>query len=862
MGTGWFAGIGSLRRGVPVFVSAALVVAALAGGGPAAAAAQPGDARAPQGSAAGIISTVAGGVGGPARATRVAIGPYGPCGVSSGGGSVYIGDHYSVRQVDPKTDWLTTPAGVGSPGGTLGTGGPAADSTLNDACATAVDHSGNLIIANVGFIEVVAARDGRFYGQPMTAGDIYIVAGGGRHVTGSGVPATSVALISPGGVAVDAHGNLVLAESSTQNCGHCRLFTSVIEVVAVSSGRFYGQAMIAGDIYVIGGDRNLSTVSGDGGPARKAGLGFQLGDVRVDQAGNVVFDQWDVGTIRVVAAHTGTYYGQAMTAHHIYTIAGNGTNGYAGDGGPATSAELSGPFGLALDQAGNLLIADTGNSRLRAVAARTGHFWGRHMTAGDIYTIAGDGMAGFSGDGGPATSAELSGPDNVVLDGAGNLVISDGSNFRVRVVAARTGTFYRQAMTAGHIYTIAGTGGAGFSGMGGRATAAEFGSSGLTVDSAGNMVISSVNRVLLSAARSGTFFGKAMGAGNIYSVAGNGTAGYSGDGGPATSAELDNPVYVPNLEQNALGGVAVDSAGNLVIADSGNNRVRVVAAHTGTYYGTAMTAGHIYAIAGDGTAGYSGNGGPATSAALNSPADVKVDSAGNLVIADSGNNRVRVVAAHTGTYYGTAMTAGDIYTVAGDGTAGFSGDGGLATSAEVVPAAVALDAAGNVVIAEQDRIRVVAVRTGTFYGQAMTAGDIYTVAGDGGFGNSGDGGPATSASVTPYDVTVDPGGNLMIPAGAAVRVVAVSSGTFDGVAMTAGDIYTVAGDGAAGFSGDGGPATSAEVTAPAGVLVTSARNLLFAAGDRVRMVTGGPTASAAPPQARRHTPAPPGRRTQ
>ena len=150
-------------------------------------------------------------------------------------------------------------------------------------------------------------------------------------------------------------------------------------------------------------------------------------------------------------------------------------------------------------------------------------------------------------------------------------------------------------------------------------------------------------------------------------IAGNGTFGYSGDGGPATSAGIYDPE-----------GVAVDGSGNVVIADSGNNRVRVVAASTGTFYGTAMTKGDIYTIAGNGTGAYSGDGGPATSAELNFPQAVAVDGSGNVVIADTYNNRVRLVAASTGTFYGQAMTAGDIYTIAGNGTGGYSGDGGPA----------------------------------------------------------------------------------------------------------------------------------------------------------------------------------------
>ena len=294
-----------------------------------------------------------------------------------------------------------------------------------------------------------------------------------------------------------------------------------------------------------------------------------------------------------------------MTAGDIYTIAGNGTNGFYGVGRPG-SAELNGPESVAVDPAGNLLIADTQNNRVRVVAASTGTFYGRAMTAGNIYTVAGHRGAGFSGDGGPGPSAALHSPSSVAVDPAGNLLIADLGNHRVRAVAGSTGTFYGVSMTAGNIYTIAGTG----------------------------------------------------------------TAGFSGDGGPATGAGLNDPE-----------GVAVDPAGNLLIADSHNRRVRVVAASTGSFYGTSMTAGDIYTIAGNGTWGFSGDGGPATSAEFRLPAGVAVGAAGNLLIADTGNQRIRVVAASTGTFYGTSMTAGNIYTIAGDGEERFYGDGGPGTSA-------------------------------------------------------------------------------------------------------------------------------------------------------------------------------------
>jgi hypothetical protein len=200
------------------------------------------------------------------------------------------------------------------------------------------------------------------------------------------------------------------------------------------------------------------------------------------------------------------------------------------------------------------------------------------------------------------------------------------------------------------------------------------------------------------AAQTGTFYGQAMTAGDIYTVAGNGQPGFSGDGGPATSAELSSPQ-----------GPAGDAAGNLLIADSSNQRVRVVAAHTGTFYGQAMTAGDIYTVSGGGTNGL-GDGGPATSAGLSSPCAVAVDAPGNLVIADKFTNRARVVAARSGTFYGQAMTAGDIYTVSGGGTNGL-GDGGPATSAQLYdPEGVAVGASGSVLIADtyHSRIRAVA----------------------------------------------------------------------------------------------------------------------------------------------------------
>jgi len=350
-------------------------------------------------------------------------------------------------------------------------------------------------------------------------------------------------------------------------------------------------------------------------------------------------------------------------ANDINTLAGNGTAGFTGDGGLATSAELHSPYGVAVDTVGNIYIPDQANNRIRKVTA----------TTGDISTVAGDGTAGYSGDGGLAINAELNGPTGIAVDRSGNLYIADALNNRIRAVNTGTSsmTIAGVAIAAGDIATIAGTGTAGFSGDGGAAASAKLSFPfEVTVDGAGNFFIADRNN---NRVRKVTF------GGTISTFAGNGTAGFSGDGGAATSAEL-----------HSESGVALDRAGNLYIADTANQRIRLVTASTGI----------ITTAAGNGTAGFSGDGGAATSAELHLPAAVVVDMAGNLYIADTMNNRIRKV---------TAVT-GNISTFAGNGTAGFSGDGGAATSAEVnLPFGVALDTAGDVYIGDtsNNRVRIV-----------------------------------------------------------------------------------------------------------------------------------------------------------
>ncbi|HEV2374053.1 MAG TPA: hypothetical protein VGS19_18090 [Streptosporangiaceae bacterium] len=788
---------------------------------------------------AGMASTLAGGPGGPAKATTVSLysasGPDWPCGVAFGSDHAYLADGGAVRQLTQAGSSLTNPVGTGD-AGPVAQGGPATAASI-ETCGVAVDHAGNLVVADdrSNMIRVAAAQSGTFYGQAMTAGDVYTVAGNGSFgYTGDGGKATAAGLFLPEAVTVDTAGNLVIADTDN----------SVVRVVAVKSGTFYGQAMTGGDIYTVAGDGSVGS-TGDGGPAISARLN-NPDSAAVDTAGNLVVADAGNNRVRVVAATSGRFYGQVMTGGDIYTVAGDGTQGFSGDGGPATSAafHLDGGTatvggGITLDSGGNIVVADTGNNRVRVAAARTGTFYGQPMTAGDVYTVAGTGTAGFGGDGGPATKARLSAPSGVAVDNSGNLLIADLSNYRLRMVATIAGTCYGQQVSTGNIYSVAGNGSpTGFSGDGGLAKASVLDApQGVAVDGSGNLMISDTgnSRVRAAAAKTATLYGHPVTHGDVSTVAGNGTAGFGGDGGPATAAELSHPH-----------GVAVDTAHNLVIADTYNQRIRVVAARTGTFYGQSMTVGDIYTVAGDGIQGFTGDGGPATQAQLNYPGGVAVDRAGNLVVADTNDNVIQVVAATTGTFYGQPMTAGDIYKVAGTGGIGFSGDGGKAVRAAMAnPGSVAVDKAGNLVITDtaNQRVRVVAVTGGTFYGQAMTAGFIYTVAGDGTQGSTGDGGPAVKAALDfPGGVTVDSMGNLLIAdtTSQRVRVVAVTDGTFYGQAMTAKDIYTVAGDGTQGFTGDGGQATNAELDDPAAVAVGGAGNVVVAdtGNGRVRGVTG------------------------
>ena len=591
------------------------------------------------------------------------------------------------------------------------------------------------------------------------------VAGG---FEGNGGPAVSAALKAPTAVAIDKKDRLYIGEDL-----ECQIRRVNADGVI---RRFAG--------------RNICGFSGDGGPANTA-LFTVVTAMTFDRKGNLLVG--DAGNFRIRKIDSNEM---------VTTIVGNGASGNTGDGGLATRASIGVLTGLTTDLHNNVYFADS-NSVVRMVDS-----------AGIIHTVAGNGTEGFGGDGGAATSAQLSSPQGIAIDSNGNLYIADASNNRVRKVDP-----------TGVITTFAGNG--NNSGSGGPATSLALSSPEGLVVKGNTLYISELSNVIWTVDLSTQVAN--MIAGSIPPLFG----GFNGDGNTALATRLNQP-----------NGMAFDSAGNLFVADSGNDRVREINAEQIV---STVAGGHL----GDG---------PAKDASLNSGFNVHLafDAEGNLYVADPGNNRVRKL-----------TPDGTISTFAGNGFSGYSGDGGLAANATLSdPNSVTVDNQGNVFIADSGNGVIRKVDTtgmiSTFarpspFGFLSTAviglatdsnGNLYSTDGfsvvykTDPSGNSTifagqqfglgfttiDGVPATQSLLDfPTGLAVDQSGNVYIDEWLGQRVRKVD---------TNGIISTVAGTSMQGFSGDGGPATNAMLSLPFDVAVDRQGNIYIAdfENDRIREV--------------------------
>ncbi len=592
---------------------------------------------------------------------------------------------------------------------------------LPGASAAIEDSSGNIYIA---------APDSAYVFKLTSAGVLSDFAGlgyGGHNADGG--QASKALIFAVTGLAMDSKGNIYFADAAGSRIRKVAP-TGIISTVAGNGSKC-----------------DHAGVCGDGGVATASTTYLNLPEsVALDASNNIYIA--DAGDNRIRVVNVGktsiTIAGVTIAAGDIQTVAGSenditgcpNSQTACGDGGPATSAHLNLPYGVALDSAGNIYIADTKDQKIRMVNA----------TTGIISTFAGNGIGctnpvSHCGDGKVPTSAELDLPQGIFVDTATppNVYIADTGDSRIRLISSTTGLISTVVNTAGT---------AGFSGDGGTAASAQLDlPGGIWVDPTGNYFIADSGnariRVVNNQTSAITVGGTTIQAGDIETIAGGGTGG---DGGLATSATLALPWDV------------VEYGGNLYIVDQGNNRIRVVnnGASVITVFGITVQPGDISTVAGNGSAGWSGDGGSATAATLNGPSGIAFDASGNMYIADSNNMVIREVS-----------TAGNISTVVGQAgkscypTTSACGDGGVATSATFAfPLNVTFDLAGNLYISDWQGYKI---RKVVPSGGSIANGTISTIAGTGNSGSRGNNGVATSANLNhPAGLVVDSSGNVYI----------------------------------------------------------------------------------------------------
>ena len=673
--------------------------------------------------------------------------------VKDASGNIYIAAPTSANVFKLSAGVLSVYAGQGF-GGYGGDGSVAGNASvvLGNPVAFAFDSKGNLFIADYG--------ESRIRRVDAVTGKFSTYAGGngkcahGTFTCGDGGAATAALLNLPEALAFDSSDNLYIADATDNRI---RRVDAVTGVMTTYAGTLQNNGTNELNYCL-----NPNTACGDGGPATSAFLNFPEG-LAFDSAGNLYIGDTFDNRVRVVSP-SGT----------INAFAGNGGSCLSsvrpcGDGSPAVNAQLHRPQGVSTDASGNVYIADTLDHRIRIVSG------------GTISAFAGTGAQGFSGDGGTAAKALLNSPVGVSVDSSGNVLIADTGNQRIRTVSS------------GNISTVAGGGNGGDGGPANQALLAL--PYGVAEDAAGNLYIADQfnNRIRKVTNPTGS---------NpiITTVAGNGNLGYSGDGGLAVNATLNQPSTV-----------VVDSNGNIFISDTQNFVIRRVDANTGNISTYAGVAGQTCFP----TTNACGDGGPATSANFALPLGIALDSANNLYIADWYGYKIRMVTASTGI----------ISTFAGTGTAGFKGDGGPANAARLDhPSSVAVDSSGNVLIDDQYNMRI----------RRVTSGTINTFALSGFAGLKGIGGPAINASMwNPLSVSVDPSNNVFVGGGNDSVIMQIDAATQTWL-NTAGNTQKAT---VGGFSGDGGPATQARM-ANLGQSVDGHGNLFIGDGgnNRVRYV--------------------------
>lgn len=356
----------------------------------------------------------------------------------------------------------------------------------------------------------------------------------------------------------------------------------------------------------------------------------------------------------------------------------------------------------------------TGPASASSGGSRTGS---QYVNGPGATRLAGTGVPGDAGDGGPALRAELDQPVALAADRTGDIFVADSGDCRVREIAARAGVSFGRRLRRGEIVTVAG---------GPCGEHDDHAPTGLATDARGDLFIAygPANQVDEVAAYPHADLGQHLSTGRLTRVAGTGTPGFEGDGTSAVRNELDDP-----------SAIALDGTGDLLISDTANCRVRLVANSHETRFGTAMTDGDIYTVAGNGICGSADDGGPALDAEIWDPGALAVDRSGDVVVADQGNRTIREIASHSGTFYGVAISAGHMETVAGEGSYGPYLSDGLPALGQVgevdFPTAIALDAQGDMYIADgaMHAIRLVASSDTVVDGRSVTSGDMYTVAG-------------------------------------------------------------------------------------------------------------------------------------